>query len=498
MPGINAAALSWGQSRIRGLLESRAAVPALLALGFLAVLFRVLAKGFLPADDALRHAAKVVSGKPWQEILLIRPGITMDSHPGWHAFLGLFERFFGCSTETLVILAVALLFLAFVLPPLFTLARADVWPGVFLLFWLCQEDTAQRILYGRPFVVSMVAILMFSLTWRRLAEPRLPGAWMAGYAVLIAAGTWMHGTWYLYALPVSALLLCARWRAAARLAVSTGAGVAAGALLTGQPVHFLRQMLAHVWLSLGSPQLGTNLVGEFQPATGDPLLLLLVLALVLWRCQRGTWRRSAWDNPALVLALGGWALGFAVKRFWTDWGTPALMAWLAVEAQPGLVWAFPRRSWRRFLFLGVTGLALLLAVTADVRGRWTHNLLIERLSAADPSHRPWLPGPGGIVYTDNMDIFYQTFFANPTGDWRYVLGFEAGWMPDEDLETLRRIQTYGGVRCFEPWVAKMRPQDRLILRQSPANPPQVAGLEWGYVAKNTWVGRLPQQASPPR
>ena len=33
---------------------------------------KILSEGYLPGDDALRHAAKVVSGKPWSEILVMR------------------------------------------------------------------------------------------------------------------------------------------------------------------------------------------------------------------------------------------------------------------------------------------------------------------------------------------------------------------------------------------------------------------------------------------
>ena len=34
---------------------------------------RIMGHGFEPYDDALRHVAKVVSGKVWPDILLIRP-----------------------------------------------------------------------------------------------------------------------------------------------------------------------------------------------------------------------------------------------------------------------------------------------------------------------------------------------------------------------------------------------------------------------------------------
>ena len=47
--------------------------------------FRIIGYGYLPPDDAMRHAAKAVSGKPWAEILVLRDGYTRDSHIGWHA-----------------------------------------------------------------------------------------------------------------------------------------------------------------------------------------------------------------------------------------------------------------------------------------------------------------------------------------------------------------------------------------------------------------------------
>src|SRR5215469_3644779 len=49
---------------------------------------KIVGYGYLPPDDALRHSAKAVSGKPWSEILVLRPGFEMDPYPGWHAILG--------------------------------------------------------------------------------------------------------------------------------------------------------------------------------------------------------------------------------------------------------------------------------------------------------------------------------------------------------------------------------------------------------------------------
>jgi len=41
----------------------------------------------LPGDDAMRHAAKTISGKTWQQILIMRSDFQIDPSPGWQAVL---------------------------------------------------------------------------------------------------------------------------------------------------------------------------------------------------------------------------------------------------------------------------------------------------------------------------------------------------------------------------------------------------------------------------
>ena len=52
--------------------------------------FKIISYGYLPSDDALRHAAKAVSGKTWSEILILRsapvsflPWIAAIRPPDW-------------------------------------------------------------------------------------------------------------------------------------------------------------------------------------------------------------------------------------------------------------------------------------------------------------------------------------------------------------------------------------------------------------------------------
>ncbi len=95
-------------------------------------------------------------------------------------------------------------------------------------------------------------------------------------------------------------------------------------------------------------------------------------------------------------------------------------------------------------------------------------------------------------------MFFQTFFKNPKGDWRYMLGFEPTWMPKEDFEIYQKIMwNYGDARGYAPWVEKMRPADRLVIRGGRGSPPNIPQLEWNYGVSGIWIGRLPRTNAPP-
>jgi hypothetical protein len=97
-----------------------------------------------------------------------------------------------------------------------------------------------------------------------------------------------------------------------------------------------------------------------------------------------------------------------------------------------------------------------------------------------------------------MDVFFQTFYKNPTAPWRYVLGFEPGLMLPENLAVLRQAQwNFGDARAYAPWVKKMRPEDRMIIHVTHGAAPNLPGLEWNYAATELWIGRLPRPANNP-
>jgi hypothetical protein len=108
-----------------------------------------------------------------------------------------------------------------------------------------------------------------------------------------------------------------------------------------------------------------------------------------------------------------------------------------------------------------------------------------------------LPEKGGIFYDVDMFFFYQTFFKNPNAEWRYMVGYEPILMPAEDLMTYQNIVwSNRDPRAYQPWVDKMRPEDRLAIRPGNIPPPQVLHLEWNFV-RGLWIGRLPRGQSAP-
>jgi len=152
--------------------------------------------------------------------------------------------------------------------------------------------------------------------------------------------------------------------------------------------------------------------------------------------------------------------------------------------------------------LGAAAL-LLVSTRADVEQRWSDKRGRLFLSQENPTHRAWLPDPGGIAYSADMGVFYSLFFANPTGQWRYVLGFEAALMRDEDYAVYTAIMASQGLtESYLPWLRRMRPEDRLYVVSQSNQPPPVPGLAWFEPVFGIWAGRLPRTpdggvAAPP-
>lgn len=473
-------------------------IVILIAAFFLALIpFKVIGYGYLPPDDAFRHAAKVISGKPWNEILILRPEIKMDSHPGWHALLGFVHRVTGCDAHSLILFSIVFLFLVLMIPPVFFLRRPESWLISAGLLSIFSPPIYMRFLMGRPYILSTACLIIICLLWPRLKNRKFPVGPALALTAIIAASTWIHCAWYLYLLPITAFFLAREWRAGFIFTACAVAGILGGAALTGHPVMFLKQTIAHAMLAFGNNESEFMLVSEFRPGFADMNLALIVALIAGWQGYRGRLTRSVFDNPVFILSALCFVLVFISKRFWIDWGVPALAVWIALQFDGYPASGRDKNSWRRIPLTAILGGVLFFSVTTDVGSRWTSCRPHDYLSAENPETREWLPGPGGIIYNNDMGTFYRTFYANPHANWRYILGFEPALMPQEDLNIYREIQkkpwTY---MPYYGWVKKMRPEDRMILSAPPGTPPRIPDLEWNYAALGAWIGRLPR--TPPK
>ena len=487
-------------------------VPTLVVLAVITALclipLSVISYGYMPSDDALRHVAKAVSGRPWQDILVLREGITMDSHPGWHALLSAIYHLTGMSMDSLVVFSVAALASVFLLTPLLFAARAEAWAAALGITFLALESSALRPFYGRPFTVTMAAVTVFCLMARKLCGQRNDIRAMVAVGIAAGLSVWINCTWYLWALPVIAMVLARQWRGAVRTTVVVTLGVFVGACLTGNPFAFLWSSLQTLFLSVGTAEFTKQLVSEYQPQISTPIALVVAIILV-WRRARGRLRDRVTENPVFTCMALTWFLGMFNGRFLSDWGLPSFAAWITLELSPVLVRHFPRSSFRRLGFAFAAAAVVFTMYTRDIGERWTGSLHLERLSLVDandptkPSdYADWLPQPGGIFYS-SMYYFYSTFYANPQAKWKYMVGFEPGWMPEEDLRIYRNIQWTGGsTASYLPWAQKMRPEDRLVVNSKSGSPPAIPGLEWRKFFADLWIGRLPRKTvekmpSPP-
>lgn len=481
-------------------------VWAIIILVILTIPLTIISYGYLPPDDALRDTAQAVCGKPWSEILVLGNPYTLDHEFGWHALLRQSHLWTNCDAEGLVVCSVVALFTLVGWSALPWLKRPEAWLGVLILIAL-EPDIEGRFTMGRPLLLTLSLLIVILSIWHKYGSspPRWPvGMWMT---VMIAIAVFVHGAWYLWALPVAAFFMARQYRWGATLAAACVAGTVLGAAFTGHPVDYILGAVRFAFRSTGMHETQHVLVSELQPfgselmAGGSIFFLALLAALWVMRQLAGLNARPLTSNPAFWLVCLGWALGFKARRFWEDWGCPALMVLLAFDLQLLLQTRLAAGSFKRLaLTCGLAG-TLYLAVTNDIDARWTSalrqdNLTWQYLRPDNPQLAGWFPEKGGIFYSASMDFFYQAFFKNPNGDWRYLLGFEPALMPDDDFAIFRRILwTSGDPMAYKPWVDKMRPQDRLVIV---GGGPILPELEWNYSVKGVWIGRLPvTNAAPP-
>ena len=474
----------------------RCFVPVLcwcvVLVALLCIPFKIIGYGYLPAADALRYAGKAVSGKAWSEVLVLREGTPAEHNAGWETILSRVHQVTHWEPDSLVAFSVTGLLLLFALSPLVWLRRPEAWIISLFIGVVASPYLMFRLTSGRPYLVTSSVLMALLFMWARPTEARVKtNLRLVLTTALVALAVWIHGCWYLFALLVAAFVLARQWKSAVLFMICWLLGSLLGAAVTGNPFVVLAHEVAIVYGALSQHLLQRQLVTELASSNGDIWVFVCVILLLLWRASRGRWRKETVFNPAFMLAVLGGLLGFKVLRFWLDWGLPAALVWMTIELQEEFERHIPSNTFPRLYFPILAAAGLFLSTTTDVDGRWTNNLAVEYLSTADPEVAPWLPQGDGIIYSANMDVFYETFFKNPRASWRYILGFEPTFMPEEDLKILRTIEfNHGAPETYLPWVRKMRTQDRLIIRTSSGRAPGLPGLEWRYAVKDTWIGRL--------
>ncbi|HEY1790208.1 MAG TPA: hypothetical protein VGJ73_18835 [Verrucomicrobiae bacterium] len=454
---------------------------------------RIMSYGFLPMDDALRHAARAISGKSWQQILVMRDDFSIDPSPGWDKILEWVHDLHGGDAEQLVIFSFVSLMILVMACGVPWFRRPEAWLGALCSAAIFIPECTTRFARGRPYILTDAVVITILFLWSRHKQNRPSPITVVCTVLLTAAAAWIHGSWYLLVLPGAAIFLAGLWREAIAYWFCWLAGSFLGCALTGHPIEFLVQAVRHMLVAFGNFVVSRQLEPEWYPSDGSVPAVLAVAALLLWRKMSGGWNVRAVLNPMFMMMAMGWLLGLHTRRFWWDFGAPAFIIWVALELQEH----FERDSvfdsfTRLFITLAIAAGAY-LGFTSDRESRWTDNLTIEFVTPANTA-AGWLPGPGGIIYNSDMDAFYQTFFKNPTADWKYILGFEPGLMRPEDLAVLRRFQwTFGDARALKPWADEMRPQDRMFIRAPASGRPNLPQLQWDYAATELWIGRIPQK-----
>jgi len=139
-------------------------VWVMVILVILAIPLKIISYGYLPGDDALRHAAKAVSGKPWSAILVLNHAYRIDHEFGWNLLLEKIHLQGNWDAETLVIFSVVALFFLTGVSVLPWLKRPEAWL-ITLTATMIVSDLPQRFTLGRPFLVTL-SILMTLLLWQ--------------------------------------------------------------------------------------------------------------------------------------------------------------------------------------------------------------------------------------------------------------------------------------------------------------------------------------------
>ncbi|MDR1010171.1 MAG: hypothetical protein LBM04_03405 [Opitutaceae bacterium] len=453
--------------------------------------------GYLPGDDALRHAAYAVDDRAWGDVIVLNPIIhnNMDSHPGWHALLRGLHNNLGLSQNGLVYFSFCATFAIFMITGLLASRNALAWMCACLLLLVFGSSLFPRLLLGRPFAITMAALVALLFMWTN--ENVKSWSWKKEFLVvlgLLVVSICIHpSVWFIWPLPFLALIICRQFRPAFILAGATVAALMISSILCGGydilvlPVVQLLQAFGSDSIVVG------NLVTEFHPANTADIIWIAMAGLLIVRKMTGDDIKGELKKPDFWLIIIASVLGLSVSRFMLDWAIPAMAVWICRQ----FIILGAKVKLSRFASLGVAIVALATlysGLTSDLGSRYTRSRKDSLLTRPLDEFEGVLPDQGGILYSSRMDIFYKLYYRNPKDHYRFILAFEPGLMPPDDLKVLRRVQFSDGLLDeYTDWMAKMTPKDRIVFYY-PAKPEQ-EGMEFSKFY-SFWIGRRVGELQP--
>ena len=258
---------------------------------------------------------------------------------------------------------------------------------------------------------------MILLVWQR--HGAAPPKWrtMLWMTPLIAVAVFLHGVWYLWALPVAAFFLAQQFRWCFLLAASWILGTFLGSALTGHPVESILQAMQLALRAVGMHQTQTDARLGIEAVRRRNFPILLLGGVVVLRQLAKLNAPPLVRHPAFWLAVLGWVLGCETFRFWEDWGLPALVVLIAGDLQLFFESRFAADSFQRLALVCGLALTMYVVTTNDFNSRWTNHLAWRYLTPDHPEIKGWLPDKGGIFYSADSRSFTRRFskIRTPTG-----------------------------------------------------------------------------------
>ena len=140
------------------------------------ICLKIIGYGCLPPGDARRHAAKPFAGKPYSQIVVMRPEYVVDHSPGWEWLLGALHRALGWDEDALIGFSIASLLLWIFCLPLLWLRRPEAWLAAILAQMIAIPELMTRWTQARPYLVTEGVLMALLFSWSK-NEPKNPPWW---------------------------------------------------------------------------------------------------------------------------------------------------------------------------------------------------------------------------------------------------------------------------------------------------------------------------------